>query len=54
MISFVLILVSFAIPSYNRSIVRAKEAVLRQDLFTLRSVISQYTLDKQKAPAITG
>jgi general secretion pathway protein G len=24
--------------------------VLRQDLFTLRSVISQYTLDKQKAP----
>ena len=24
--------------------------MLRQDLFTLRSVISQYTLDKQKAP----
>ena len=24
--------------------------VLRQNLFTLRSVISQYTLDKQKAP----
>jgi general secretion pathway protein G len=49
-ISIVLILLSFAIPSYNRSIVRAKESVLKQNLFTLRSVISQYTLDKQKAP----
>jgi general secretion pathway protein G len=49
-ISLILILVSIAVPIYNRSIVRAKEAVLRQDLFTLRQVISQYTLDKQKAP----
>ena len=29
---------------------RSREAVLRQDLFELRSLISQYTLDKQKAP----
>ena len=29
---------------------RSKEAELRQDLFTLRDVIAQYTLDKQKAP----
>lgn len=49
-ISLILILVSIAVPIYNRSITRAKEAVLRQDLFTLRQVISQYTLDKQKAP----
>ena len=49
-ISLILILVSIAVPIYNRAITRAKEAVLRQDLFTLRSVISQYTLDKQKAP----
>ncbi|HET7441641.1 MAG TPA: prepilin-type N-terminal cleavage/methylation domain-containing protein [Terriglobales bacterium] len=49
-ISLILILVSIAIPLYNHSILRAKESVLRQDLFTLRSVISQYTLDKQKAP----
>jgi len=35
---------------YNQSILRAREAVLRQDLFTLRQVIDQYTLDKQKAP----
>jgi len=49
-ISIILILVSISIPIYNQSILRAKESVLRQNLFTLRSVISQYTLDKQKAP----
>jgi general secretion pathway protein G len=49
-ISIILILVAVAVPIYNQSIVRSREAVLRQDLFTLRSVISQYTLDKQKAP----
>ena len=49
-ISIILILVSVALPAYNQSIVRARESVLRQNLFTLRSVISQYTLDKQKAP----
>ena len=49
-ISLILILVSIAVPIYSQSIRRAKEAVLRQDLFTLRQVISQYTLDKQKAP----
>jgi general secretion pathway protein G len=49
-ISIMLILVSMAIPAYRQSILRAKESVLRQNLFTLRSLISQYTLDKQKAP----
>jgi general secretion pathway protein G len=49
-ISIILILMSIAIPVYNQSIVRSREAVLRQNLFTLREVIDQYTLDKQKAP----
>jgi general secretion pathway protein G len=49
-ISIMLILVSIAVPSFTRSIVQARESVLRQNLFTLRSLISQYTLDKQKAP----
>ena len=49
-ISLILILVSISIPAYNQSILRAKESVLLQNLFTLRSLISQYTLDKQKAP----
>lgn len=44
------VLMSIALPIYNQSLVRSREAVLRQDLFTLRSLISQYTLDKQKAP----
>ncbi len=44
------ILLSIALPIYTQSIVRAREAVLRNDLFELRKLISQYTLDKQKAP----
>ena len=49
-ISMILILVSLAVPMYQQSIRRAKEAVLRDDLFTLRSSIDQFTLDKQRAP----
>jgi general secretion pathway protein G len=49
-ISIILILVSIAAPIYTSSILRAREAVLKDDLFTMRSVISQYTLDKQRAP----
>ena len=49
-ISMILILMSIALPIYNQSVLRSREAVLRQDLFELRSLISQYTLDKQKAP----
>ncbi len=49
-LSIMLILVSIAVPIYSQSILRAKEAVLRQDLFTMRSTIDQYTMDKGKAP----
>lgn len=49
-ISIMAILVAIAVPNFTSSIKRSREAVLRQNLFTLRSVISQYTLDKQKAP----
>src|SRR5215470_5427500 len=49
-VSLILILVSIALPVYNRAILRAKEGVLKQDLFTLRQVIDQYTMDKKKAP----
>lgn len=44
------ILVSIAVPIYQRSIVRAKESVLKQNLFSLRTQIDEYTYDKQKAP----
>lgn len=49
-ISLIAILLAIAIPNYNQSLLHAKESVLHQNLFTLRSLISQYTLDKQKAP----
>jgi general secretion pathway protein G len=49
-LTVVLILISIAAPNYRTSITRSKEAVLRENLFTLRSLIDQYTLDKQEAP----
>ncbi len=49
-ISIILILVSVAVPMYQQSITRARESVLRQDLYTMRQAIDQYTLDKEKAP----
>src|SRR6266851_23968 len=48
--AILLILVSIAAPMYRQQIMHARESVLRQNLFTLRTLISQYTLDKQKAP----
>jgi general secretion pathway protein G len=44
------ILLSIAVPIYTQSLLRSREAVLKNDLFELRKLISQYTLDKQKAP----
>ena len=44
------ILVSLAVPFYQKSILRAKESVLRNNLFTMRTVIDEFTYDKQKAP----
>jgi general secretion pathway protein G len=48
--AIIAILASIAVGNYQHSVWRAREAVLRNDLFTLRSSIDQYTLDKQKAP----
>ena len=44
------ILLSIAVHIYTQSLLRSREAVLKKDLFELRKLISQYTLDKQKAP----
>jgi general secretion pathway protein G len=49
-ITIIVILLSLAIPNYQKTILHAQETVLRDDLYTLRSLIDQYTLDKQKAP----
>ena len=48
--AIIAVLMSIAVPIYTRSITRAKESVLRNNLFTMRTVIDEYTYDKQKAP----
>jgi len=44
------ILVAIAVPIYQKSLIRTKESLLKNNLFTLRTVIDEYTFDKQKAP----
>ena len=44
------ILAAIAIPSFTQNVKHAREAVLREDLHTMRSAIDSYTYDKQKAP----
>lgn len=48
--TIVSLLVTIAIPIYTRAITRTKESILRSNLFTMRTVIDEYTYDKQKAP----
>ncbi len=50
-LTLILIMASMAAPTYHVAVVRAREAVLRDDLFTMRKLIDEYTLDKQKPPS---
>lgn len=49
-VAIIVILITIAIPTYQKSVIRAKESVLKNNLFTMRTVIDNYTYDKQKAP----
>ena len=49
-LTLILILAAIAAPNYRVAIVRAREAVLKDDLFTMRKLIDQYTLDKDQPP----
>lgn len=49
-VAIIVILITIAIPTYQKSIVRTRESVLKNNLFTLRTVIDNYTYDKEKAP----
>jgi general secretion pathway protein G len=49
-VTIIVILVTMAIPIYQKTIIRSKESVLHSNLMTLRTVIDNYTFDKQKAP----
>lgn len=44
------ILLLMAVPRYTAALKSAREAVLREDLQTMRAAIDSYTMDKQKAP----
>jgi general secretion pathway protein G len=50
-ITMIMILAGIAIGQYQKSVLRSREAVLKQDLFVMRGAIQQYTLDKQAAPS---
>ena len=49
-LTLILIIASMAAPMYHVAIVRAREAVLRDDLYVMRKIIDQFTLDKNRAP----
>jgi len=49
-ISIIFILTGIAAPIYSAHLQRAREAVLKEDLYTMRNAIDQYTMDKNKAP----
>ena len=45
------ILVGLGLPQYRYATKRAREAVLKENLFQLRKLIDQYYADKEKYPA---
>lgn len=49
-ITIIAILVGMAAGAYRRSVMHAKEAKLRNDLFVMRQAIDHFTLDKEAAP----
>jgi general secretion pathway protein G len=49
-ISILVILALIAMAQYNRTVLAAREATLREDLFTMRKMIDQYAADKGKLP----
>jgi len=44
------ILVTIIMPSYKHSVLRAKEAVLKENLFQVRDALNKYYRDKSKYP----
>src|ERR1044072_4424634 len=49
-ISILVILALIAMAQYNKTVMAAREATLREDLFTMRKMIDQYAADKGKLP----
>lgn len=49
-IFIIVILISVALPTYQRSVQHAREVVLRENLWQMRKAIDQYATDKGKLP----
>ena len=49
-ISVIIILAAITLPQYQRTIMHTREAVLRDDLFKMRSLIDQFGADKGRLP----
>ena len=49
-VAIISILVLIAVPRFTAAVRSAREAVLKEDLQTMRMAIDSYTMDKQKAP----
>jgi general secretion pathway protein G len=49
--SIIVILTTFGLTQYRHSVIYAREAVLKQDLFQLRDAIDQYYADKSQYPS---
>ena len=49
-ISIIGILAAIAVPNYHVAVIKAREAVLREDLFNIRSVLDQFVADQGKHP----
>lgn len=49
-ISIIVILASLGMVQYRNSVIRAREAVLKEDLFRMRDAIDQYYADKTRYP----
>ena len=49
-ITIIIILAAVVLPQYQKTILATREAVLREDLFKMRTLLDQYAADKQKLP----
>ena len=49
-ITVIIILAAVVLPQYQKTILATREAVLREDLFKMRTLLDQYAADKQKLP----
>ena len=49
-IAIITILLGMAVPRFEKSVLRSREATLHTDLQVMRQAIDNYTLDKEAAP----